>query len=117
MIKNIIISAAALTAIFFTVTVNSVICTNIFKKLCDKVQEAQSLEDYGKLEDEIKKHEFYLSFTIGNASLAEIRYCTAELYAYAKENNSEEAEAAKSRLYSRLDEQRRLSGFNFSSIF
>ena len=117
MIKNITISAIVMILTFLAVTANSIVCTNIFNALCESVQNANGIDDYKELQEELERRELYLSITIGNNALAELRYGAAELYTYANEGSHDEEEAAKSRLYSRLDEQRRLAGFTFSSIF
>lgn len=115
--KAIIIPALVIAATVIFVGVNSAVSCNILSMLINELEESLSTQDFTRFEEHFEEHEAYLSFMVKDDSLCEIRSLARELESYAKSGSEDEVMAAKSRLYSRLVGERRLLGFNISSIF
>lgn len=117
MTKGIIIPAVIIAATITFVTASSIASCYMLTTLSDELAAADSTDDYRALSKRFEKYEIYLSFAIGDNALSDIRMLMYELIAYAEAESDDETAAAKNRLYSRLEEQRRLSGLNFASVF
>ena len=117
MTKSILLSSIiiALTVVF--ISVNSIISADILKNIETQLKEENTTEEYRALEERFDKSASYLSFFMSDNTLLEIHSQLGEIIAYSESGSDDEMNAAKNRLCARLNEQRRLCGLNFKSVF
>ena len=114
--KAIIFSSLILIASIISVAASSAAASMFFGKLSKETESAQTLDEYKKIEAEFDSHKTFLSLFLRDSALSEIEYTIKELIAFA-EYGSDEAQVVKNRLCCLIEQQRRLSGLNVSSIF
>ncbi|MBQ7363412.1 MAG: hypothetical protein IJW48_03060 [Clostridia bacterium] len=115
--KSILFSGLAILAVSAVVFIGSGISAMKLAELEEALHSATDVSDYKEIEARFLDMENYLSLSIGDLELTEIRYSFTELIAFAECGSDDEAEAAKSRLLCYLEHERRLSGFGPGAIF
>ena len=115
--KSIIISSIALCLCFAFVAGSAIATGKILDNLIASTEEAVSSEDYEKIINDFRRSEKFLFLTLQDSTLFEIEYSLFEVKDFLSHGTEDEASAAKSRLLSKMEEPRRLSGFNIKSVF
>lgn len=115
--KSIVIASVSLFVIFAFVISSACITQSALTSLSDAVGEADGVLEFEKIYNDFRRLSRYLSLTLPDSELSEIEYSILEVRAYLYHGTNDEADAAKSRLESKINEARRLSGLNPRSIF
>ena len=116
-----IFSVALLTLLIFSVAANTFFLTRCIDGISSDVEKldtknTKAWEHGGKIFENYKNAESFLSLTVSHDDLADVNSYFTEMNAYLSLGNSEEATVAKSRLIDALSHLRRLSGFNFNAF-
>ena len=117
MIRSLIFSVLLFALCIATITMGSVFTSRILSDLDAKAETANSLSEYKSIERLFEEKESFLSFFIRDTAISEMRYTIKEIIVFTECDSNDEAEGAKSRLCCMIEQQRRLSGLNFQSIF
>lgn len=117
MTKSIFLSSLIITLTVAFIAVNSIVSAGILKNIETELKEEKTTEEYKAIEKQFDKSAGYLSFFMSDSTILEIHSSLGEIIAYSEAGSDDEMEAAKNRLRVRLNEQRRLCGLNFKSIF
>ena len=115
--KSVIISSIAMLFLLAFVISSALITHRILVDVGNDVESAESYIDYERISEAFERSERFLSLTLSDNTLCEIEYSILEIRDYLKHGSEDEANAAKSRLLSKIREARRLSGLNPRSIF
>lgn len=115
--KSIIFSLLSLLLLIAFVITSATVTHSLLDKLSSEVEDAMNAEEYENIKKEFEKMERFLSLTLSDNTLCEIEYSILEVRDYLEHGSEDEADAAKSRLLSKIKESRRLSGLNPRSIF
>lgn len=114
--KSIFLSSLIILVSILSVTVSSAAASSFLAEISVETESAQSLDDYKNIGAKFDDHATFLSLFLRDSALSEIDYTIKELIAFA-EFGSDEAEVVKNRLCCLIEQQRRLSGLNITSIF
>jgi len=115
--KSIIFSGVAIAIVCALVFIGSALTGMKLLGLEESLRAASTEEEYRAIEEEFLSCENFLSLSVGDLELAEMRYSFSELIAFMERGSDDEAAAAKSRLLCYIEHERRLSGFGFEAIF
>ena len=115
--KSIIISGASILLLFALVITGSLFLSFDLRTLRDEIEASDTLEEYKTAHEHFRKREKLYALAVGDAKLTEIRYSFDELITFSEFGTEDEAMAAKSRLVSYIECERRLSGFGIEALF
>lgn len=115
--KSIIISGISILLLFSLVITGTLSLSRDLGRLGEAIEGAETVEEYQRVRDEFARREKLYALLVGDARLTEIRYSFEELITFAQFGTEDEAMAAKSRLVSYIECERRLSGFGIEALF
>jgi hypothetical protein len=114
--KSIIISGIAILILFTTVISGSLALSEELSRLYGAVDAATTSEEYREAEALFQKYKKLYALAIGDTRLVEISYSFDEVICFTEFGTEDEAKAAKSRLLSHIEFERRLSKFCIDAV-
>ena len=115
--KSIIISGVAILLLFAAVITGSLILSFDLGALGEEIKASVTVEEYKAAREHFREREKLYALAVGDAKLTEIRYSFDEVITFTEFGTEDEAMAAKNRLLSYVECERRLSGFGLEALF